>query len=118
MTVAVDTEIAALMRCLQGEREHVLGAVDGLSDFRKTTATILDDGRVTARVGAGRLHDVQAPWDSNPQPADSDPTEECDLAFAARPAAAYTCRRLLPCCSERRSRRFDVCLLPTGDRLC
>lgn len=26
MTVAVDTEITALMRCLQGEREHVLGA--------------------------------------------------------------------------------------------
>ena len=32
MTVAVDTEIPALMRCLQGEREHVLGAVEGLSD--------------------------------------------------------------------------------------
>jgi uncharacterized damage-inducible protein DinB len=32
MTVAVDPEIAALMRCLQAQREHVLGAVDGLAD--------------------------------------------------------------------------------------
>ena len=32
MTVAVDAEISALMRCLQQERDHVLGAVEGLSD--------------------------------------------------------------------------------------
>ena len=32
MTVAVDAEITALMRCLQQERDHVLGAVEGLSD--------------------------------------------------------------------------------------
>jgi hypothetical protein len=25
MTVAIDAEITALMRCLHGEREHVLG---------------------------------------------------------------------------------------------
>jgi hypothetical protein len=30
--VAVDAEITALMRCLQGQRIHVLGAVEGLSD--------------------------------------------------------------------------------------
>jgi hypothetical protein len=32
MTVAVDAEIAALMRCLQQERDHVLGVVEGLSE--------------------------------------------------------------------------------------
>ena len=32
MTVAVDAEIIALMRCLQRQRNHVLGAVEGLSD--------------------------------------------------------------------------------------
>lgn len=32
MTVAVDAEITALMRCLQQERDHVLGAVERLSD--------------------------------------------------------------------------------------
>jgi uncharacterized damage-inducible protein DinB len=32
MTVAVDAEIAALMECLQRQRNHVLGAVAGLSD--------------------------------------------------------------------------------------
>jgi uncharacterized damage-inducible protein DinB len=32
MTMAVDAEIAALTRCLQAQRKHVLGAVEGLSD--------------------------------------------------------------------------------------
>ena len=32
MTVAVDAEITALMQCLQRQRNHVLGAVEGLSD--------------------------------------------------------------------------------------
>ena len=32
MTVAVDAEITALMHCLQRQRNHVLGAVEGLSD--------------------------------------------------------------------------------------
>ena len=32
MTVAVDAEITALMLCLQRQRNHVLGAVEGLSD--------------------------------------------------------------------------------------
>ena len=32
MTMAVDAEISALMLCLQGQRDHVLGAVEGLSD--------------------------------------------------------------------------------------
>ena len=32
MTAAVDAEIPALIRCLQQERDHVLGAVEGLSD--------------------------------------------------------------------------------------
>ncbi|MEV0799247.1 DinB family protein [Kribbella sp. NPDC050281] len=32
MTVAVDAEITALMQCLQRQRDHVLGAVEGLSD--------------------------------------------------------------------------------------
>jgi hypothetical protein len=32
MTVAVDTEVTALMQCLQRQRDHVLGAVEGLSD--------------------------------------------------------------------------------------
>ena len=32
MTVAVDVEITALMQCFQRQRNHVLGAVEGLSD--------------------------------------------------------------------------------------
>lgn len=32
MTVAVDAEITALMLCLQRQRNHVLGTVEGLSD--------------------------------------------------------------------------------------
>ncbi len=32
MTVPVDAEITALMQCLQTQRSHVLGAVEGLSD--------------------------------------------------------------------------------------
>jgi uncharacterized damage-inducible protein DinB len=32
MTAAVDAEITALMRCLQRQRDHVLGAVEGLGD--------------------------------------------------------------------------------------
>jgi uncharacterized damage-inducible protein DinB len=32
MTVAVDGEITALGKCLQTQRDHVLGAVEGLSD--------------------------------------------------------------------------------------
>src|SRR6476620_3216014 len=32
MRVAVDAEITALMQCLQRQRNHVLGAVEGLSD--------------------------------------------------------------------------------------
>ncbi len=32
MTVTVDAEITALMRCLQSQRSHVLGAVEGLSE--------------------------------------------------------------------------------------
>jgi hypothetical protein len=32
MTVAVEVEITTLMRCLQQVRDHVLGAVEGLSD--------------------------------------------------------------------------------------
>ena len=32
MTVTVDAEITALMHCLQRERDHVLGAVEGLSE--------------------------------------------------------------------------------------
>ncbi|MET7806614.1 DinB family protein [Micromonospora chersina] len=32
MTVAVDAEITALMQCLQRQRNHVRGAVEGLSD--------------------------------------------------------------------------------------
>ena len=32
MTVAVDVEITALVLCLQRQRDHVLGAVEGLSD--------------------------------------------------------------------------------------
>ena len=32
MTVAVDSEITALVLCLQRQRNHVLGAVEGLSD--------------------------------------------------------------------------------------
>ena len=32
MTVAVDDQITALMQCLQRQRNHVLGAIEGLSD--------------------------------------------------------------------------------------
>jgi uncharacterized damage-inducible protein DinB len=32
MAVAVDAEIAAMMQCLQAQRNHVLGTVEGLSD--------------------------------------------------------------------------------------
>ena len=32
MTVTVDAEITALRRCLQSQRSHVLGAVEGLSE--------------------------------------------------------------------------------------